>query len=342
MNVLEHPSLFDLNTFGVDARASLLLEVNDEEDVLSLPVFDPARDFVLGGGSNVLFVGDVPGTVLLNRIQGIDVIEEDQDSALIEVGAGEDWHELVNWCLQRQFHGLENLALIPGLAGAAPIQNIGAYGVELASVLEAVTAWDWNRPGWAVLDRNQCKFGYRDSVFKSAGAGRYFITSVRLRLTKRFSAQLGYEDLGAELKRAGIDHPAPADVVSAVVGLRRRKLPDPAVHGNAGSFFKNPLVSLEHLEGLRHRFPRLPVWNAGVHEAKISAAWMIEQCGLKGYQHDGAMVSMQHALVLLNHAKASGEAIWQLALHVQHEVHERFGIELEPEPTIYLGPGSPP
>jgi len=341
MKVLEHTSLVDLNTFGVDARATLLLEVNAEEDVLSLPLFDPERDFILGGGSNVLFVDDVPGTVLLNRIKGIEVIEEDQESALIEVGAGENWHELVNWCLPRKFHGLENLALIPGLAGAAPIQNIGAYGVELSSVLEAVTAWDWSLPGWAVFNREQCKFGYRDSIFRSSGEGRHFITSISLRLMKQFSAQLNYEDLGAELKRAGISHPSPADMVSAVVRLRRRKLPDPAVHGNAGSFFKNPLISRDRLEGLRSRFPGLPFWNAGADEAKISAAWMIEQCGLKGYQLDGAMVSTQHALVLLNQGKASGEAIWQLAQHVKRLVRERFGIELEPEPRIYLGPGSP-
>jgi len=341
MNVLEHPSLLGLNTFGVEAGAALLLQVDEEEDVLSLPMFDPARDFILGGGSNVLFVNDVPGTVFLNRIKGIEVIEEDEDCALIEVGAGENWHELVIWCMRRRLYGLENLALIPGLAGAAPIQNIGAYGVELASVLEAVTVWDWNLPGWTVLPKEQCEFGYRDSIFKSSCEDRYFITSITLRLMKGFSAKLSYGDLEKELECAGISRPGADDVFAAVVRLRQRKLPDPAVNGNAGSFFKNPAVSLDRIEELRRRFHGLPFWKSGEDEAKLSAAWMIEQCGLKGYEHNGASVSRRHALVLLNRHEATGKAIWQLALHVQHEVRERFGIELEPEPRIYQGPDDP-
>lgn len=337
MKVAEHPALLGMNTFGVSARAGLLIEVESEEDVLLLPAFDRTRDFVLGGGSNVLFVEDVPGTVFMNRIRGIEVIDEDKEQALVEAGAGENWHELVSWCLRRHLHGLENLALIPGMAGAAPIQNIGAYGVELASVLDAVTAWDWQSSTWTVLDVEQCGFSYRDSIFKTPDEGRYFITSIRLRLTKQFRAQLNYSELKTELDRAGVSHPLAADVFAAVIRLRRRKLPDPSVQGNAGSFFKNPVVSLDQLEFLRQRHPALPVWNMGPNEAKISAAWMIEHCGLKGYQHRGAAVSTQHALVLLNQNNASGRAVWQLARRVQEEVQRQFGISLEPEPRIYLG-----
>jgi UDP-N-acetylmuramate dehydrogenase len=337
MKVAEHPSLLERNTFGVSASAGLLIEVESEEDVLALPGFDPTRDFVLGGGSNVLFVEDIPGTAFLNRIRGIEVIDEDEERALVEAGAGENWHELVSWCLRRQLYGLENLALIPGLVGAAPIQNIGAYGVELASVLDAVTAWDWHSAAWAVLSKEQCGFGYRDSVFKAHCNGRYLITSIRLRLAKRFRAQLNYSGLQEELDGAGISHPAAADVFAAVIRLRQKKLPDPAATGNAGSFFKNPVISLDQLESLHLRFPNLPVWDMGQNEAKISAAWMIEQCGLKGYQRDGAAVSAQHALVLLNQNNASGLAIWRLARHVQEEIQLRFGIRLEPEPRIYLG-----
>lgn len=340
MKVVEHPSLLALNTFGVAAHASLLVEVENDEDVLSVPRFDPAQDFVLGGGSNVLFVSDVPGTVLLNRISGIEVVAQDEQQALVEVGAGEIWHGLVTWSLRQGLYGLENLALIPGLAGAAPMQNIGAYGVELASLLDSVTAWDWQTASWAVLDREQCSLGYRDSLFKSAQAGRYFITSIRLRLQKQFSAQLHYPGLEEELHGAGIRQPTAADVCAAVMRLRQRKLPDPAVAGNAGSFFKNPLLGQDQFEILRGQFPSLPAWPMDDQRVKVSAAWMIEQCGLKGYQHNGAAVSRRHALVLLNRHQASGLDIWQLARHVQREVRLRFGITLEPEPRIYLQPDS--
>jgi len=338
MKVEERPSLFAMNTFGVPAHAALLVEVDNEEDLLSMPSFNPARDFVLGGGSNVLFVDDVPGTVFLNRISGIEIIEKDDQHALVEVGAGENWHRLVNWTLDRQLFGLENLALIPGLAGAAPIQNIGAYGVELASVLEFVSAWDWHTASWVVLKNEQCKFSYRDSIFKSGSAERYFITSIGLKLARQFHPQLNYSGLQDALNEAGIRRPAAADVLAAVIRLRQNKLPDPAVEGNAGSFFKNPVVSLDRLEDLRRRFPSIPVWKLNDSEAKISAAWMIEQCGLKGHQHLGASVSTRHALVLLNQGGAQGISIWQLAKKVQEQVRQKFGVELEPEPRIYLAP----
>ncbi len=337
MKATERPSLLALNTFAVDAHAALLLEVETEEEVLSLPVFDPARDFILGGGSNVLFVSDVPGTVMLNRIGGIEVVEEDKEQALIEVGAGEHWHGLVSWSIRRGLSGLENLALIPGLAGAAPIQNIGAYGVELTSVLDCVTAWDWHTATWVVLNNEQCGFNYRDSQFKSAQAGRFFITSIRLRLQKQFHAQLEYAGLREELLDAGISQPTSADVFAAVIRLRQRKLPDPSRQGNAGSFFKNPVVSHTQLDTLRGQVPALPAWRVSANRSRIPAAWLVEQCGLKGHHHKGAAVSTRHALVLLNQRNASGNDIWELAQYVQQRVQSQFGIALEPEPKIYLG-----
>jgi UDP-N-acetylmuramate dehydrogenase len=255
MKVSEHPSLKSLNTIGVDARASLLLEIDSEEDLLSLPTYHAARDLMLGGGSNVLFVGDVPGVVFLNRLAGREVVREDGEGALVEVGAGENWHRFVGWCVDKGFSGVENLALIPGLAGAAPIQNIGAYGVELASVLDSVTAWEWQSSTWVVLDCQQCRFAYRDSLFKSAEPGRYFITSIRLELSKRFEAQVTYPGLAEELLRANVQQPTLAEVYAAVIRLRQAKLPDPAVQGNAGSFFKNPVVGLDRLDTLRQQFP---------------------------------------------------------------------------------------
>lgn len=339
MKVKERPSLREMNTFGVSAQAALLVEVNDEEDVLSMPSYDPARDFVLGGGSNVLFVDDVPGTVFLNRIKGIEIIESDKEHALIEVGAGENWHRLVTWSVQQGLFGLENLAMIPGLAGAAPIQNIGAYGVELSSVLEFVCAWDWQTSSWVVLSNEQCGFRYRDSIFRSTSAERYFITSIRLRLARRFRPRLDYGGLKETLAGAGVAHPAATDVMMAVIRLRQKKLPDPAVEGNAGSFFKNPVVSSERIRSLLERFPDMPVWKVSEREAKVSAAWMIERCGLKGRQHMEAAVSMRHALVLVNQGRARGIAIWQLAEQVQDQVRQQFGVELEPEPRIYRANG---
>ena len=336
MKVLERPSLKALNSFGVEASAGLLLTIETEEDLLSLPAFDPGRDFVLGGGSNVLFASDVPGTVFLNRILGKEIISEHDDSVQVEAGAGEDWHQLVRWSLHQGLSGLENLSLIPGLAGASPIQNIGAYGVELSSVLEHVTAWDWQQSAWITLDRDGCLFTYRDSLFKSLEPDRYFITSIRLRLSRLFKPHLDYAGLRGELLSMGVDQATPEKVSDAVIRIRQKQLPDPAVTGNAGSFFKNPVVSMDEAELLRDRFPALPAWPAGADRAKLSAAWMIDQCGWKGARENDAAVSSRHALVIINHGGASGQQILALSNKIARSVLGEFGIQLEPEPKIYL------
>ena len=335
MKVLERPSLKAFNTFGVEASAGLLLTIDTEEDLLSLPVFDPGRDFILGGGSNVLFGRDVPGTVFLNRILGKEIISEHDDSVQVEAGAGENWHELVRWSLDQGMSGLENLSLIPGLAGAAPIQNIGAYGVELSSVLVHVTAWDWQKSAWTTLDRGECLFAYRESLFKSLEPDRYLITSIRLRLNRHFKPHLDYAGLRDVLSSLGIDQATPEQVSDAVIRIRQKQLPDPAVTGNAGSFFKNPVVSMDEAELLRDRFPGLPAWPAGADRAKLSAAWMIEHCGWKGARENDAAVSSRHALVIINHGQASGQQILALANKISDSVAEEFGIILEPEPKIY-------
>jgi UDP-N-acetylmuramate dehydrogenase len=336
MKVLERPSLKALNSFGVETSAGLLLTIDTEEDLLSLPAFDPGKDFVLGGGSNVLFASDVPGTVFLNRILGKEIISEHDDSVQVEAGAGEDWHHLVRWSLTQGLSGLENLSLIPGLAGASPIQNIGAYGVELSSVLEHVTAWDWQKSAWVTLDRDGCLFAYRDSLFKSQEPDRYFITSIRLRLSRLFKPHLDYAGLRDELLSMGIEQATPEQVSDAVIRIRQKQLPDPAVTGNAGSFFKNPVVSMDEAELLRDRFPALPAWPAGADRAKLSAAWMIDQCGWKGARENDAAVSSQHALVIINHGGASGQQILALSNKIARSVFGEFGIQLEPEPRIYL------
>lgn len=334
MKIEERPSLRRLNTLGVEARAALLIGVESEEDVLDLPAFDPNRDLVLGGGSNVLLAGDVPGTVFHNRIAGRAVVAEDDEHALIEAGAGEDWHALVLWTLDRGLSGLENLSLIPGRVGAAPVQNIGAYGVELSSVLESVTAWDWQQARWARLDREQCRLGYRDSLFKSGCPDRYLITSIRLRLERRFRPQLDYAGLREELAAMGIGQPTARQVSAAVIKLRRRKLPDPAEIGNAGSFFKNPVLDEAAAHTLLREHPGMPHWASGPGQLKVSAAWLIERCGMKAYREGDAGVSAQHALVLVNHGSATGREILEVASKVQRAVRDRFGLCLETEPKV--------
>jgi UDP-N-acetylmuramate dehydrogenase len=334
MKVTEHPSLRTFNTFGVVASAGLLIALENEEELLPLPAFDPDRDLILGGGSNVLFVSDVPGTVFHNRISGRDIVKTDDDHAWIEAGAGENWHALVRWTLENGLSGLENLSLIPGLAGAAPIQNIGAYGVELAAVLQSVTAWDLSRSTWVIFSQQECQLAYRDSRFKSGEAGRFLITSIRLRLDRRFRPQLEYTGLGQELSRAGIKNPSAIEVSDAVIRLRLRKLPDPSTSGNAGSFFKNPVVGRDQGQNLLERFAELPGWVHDEETIKLSAAWMIEHCGMKGFSTGQAGVSRRHALVIVNHGSASGEEILQLARNVQSTVNNEFGVMLEIEPRI--------
>jgi UDP-N-acetylmuramate dehydrogenase len=342
MRVVEKPSLKALNSFGVEASAALLLAIESEEDVLALPAFDPARDFVLGGGSNVVFASDVPGTVYHNCIRGLAIVGDGvedgvgntADHCMLEAGAGENWHRLVRWTLKQGVSGLENLSLIPGLAGAAPIQNIGAYGVELASVLDRVTAWDWQRCAWTSFDRQECRLAYRDSLFKSGAPDRYLITSIRLRLNRVFEPRLDYAGLGEELAAAGVEHPDARAVSDAVIRIRRRKLPDPAASGNAGSFFKNPIIDAATAETLLARHPQLPAWPAGTGLVKLSAAWMVEHCGLKGLREGDAAVSDRHALVLVNRGTASGADIVRLSRRVQAVVADAFGIALEPEPRL--------
>jgi UDP-N-acetylmuramate dehydrogenase len=334
MKVVERPSLKGMNSFGVEASAGLLIEIESEEDVLSLPAFNPTRDLVLGVGSNVVFASDVPGTVFHNHILGRTIIEDSAEHAVLEIGAGENWHQLVRWSLERGLSGLENLSLIPGQAGAAPIQNIGAYGVELSSVLRGVTAWDWQRSAWVCFESADCQLGYRDSLFKSAAADRYLLTSLQLRLNRVFRPQLDYAGLSDTLSGMGVEHPSARDVSDAVIRLRRRKLPDPAVTGNAGSFFKNPELDPEQAHALAAAHPGLPIWPTDDGRSKLSAAWMIENCGLKGLREGDAAVSEQHALVLVNLGSASGKNIVTLARRIQSIVADRFGLMLEPEPRL--------
>lgn len=330
-------SLKPFNSFSVEARAGQLLVLESEDDLRALMtehVFDPKRDLVLGSGSNVLFAGDVDGTVILNRITGRRIVEDSNDTALLEAHGGENWHQLVLWSLEQGLSGIENLSLIPGLAGAAPMQNIGAYGVELADVLDSVQALDLGSGAIREFGNRDCQFAYRDSRFKSADAGKYLITLIRLRLKRNFEANLKYAGLQEELQSMGIAEPSAKQVSDAVIRIRLRRLPDPGLTGNAGSFFKNPVVSQAHAMRLQQDHAGLPVYPLDAASAKLSAAWMIEQCGWKGRSMGQAAVSDKHSLVLINRGNANGAEILALADAIRGSVLDRFNVELQPEPLV--------
>lgn len=336
--LIENAPLVSRNTLRVAARAKLLAEVRDATklpELLDFPAIRASRPFVLGEGSNILLTGDIDGVVLAMETRGVHV-EHDGDITRIAVAAGERWDDFVRWTLGQGFAGLENLILIPGTVGAAPIQNIGAYGTEVAEFIESVEAWDLIERRVVTLDRNACAFAYRDSLFKHE-PDRFIVTAVRFALPRTHELRLDYSGIREELTRMGVDKPAPFHVAEAVVHLRTRKLPDPAVIGNAGSFFKNPIVDGAKGEALKREYPELVAWAHHDAHLKLSAAWLIEAAGFKGMREGDAGISNRHALVLVNHGNASGPQLWAFAQRVIEGVQARFGVRLEPEP-ILIGP----
>lgn len=332
-------SLRALNSFGVEARAPLLVEVSDIADLpdtlaqlRGLP-----SPLVLGGGSNILFTRDPPMPVLRLRTSGRRVLAEKGDSVLVEAAAGENWHAFVQWTLGLGLSGLENLSLIPGDVGASPMQNIGAYGVEMRDRFDSLDALSLRDGSMRRFDLPECGFGYRDSVFRHAESSAWIIVAVRFRLSRVPRLQLDYGEIRDELASARAASPSPADVSRAVCAIRRRKLPDPAVIGNAGSFFRNPIVDASFAAALAKREPGVPVYPADAGpqpRVKLSAGWLIERCGWKGHREGDAGVHAAHALVLVNHGGASGAEIAALARKIRTSVRNRFGVALEPEPTI--------
>ena len=331
-------SLAGRNTFGLDARARALATVHDAAALPAL-LADPALRgmplMVLGAGSNVLFATPRhEGCLVHLTCDSVRIEREDDDGAVVHVDAGCEWDRLVDWTLDQGLQGLENLALIPGQAGAAPIQNIGAYGVEVGRYIAAVHAYDRTDSCFVRLGHEQCGFGYRDSAFKRQPE-RWIVIALELRLPRGGPPNLAYAGLAEELIAMGETEPTPRNVAAAVRRIRRRKLPDPAVTGNAGSFFKNPVVPRSVATELQSRHASLPVYPAAQDdERKLSAAWLIEQAGWRGYREGDAGISPQHALVLVNHGHATGPQLLALARRVMASVQEKFGIVLEPEPRI--------
>ena len=338
MQIERAVSLRTLNTFGLPAVAERLVRVGCEADVRRIvdhPELGLAPKFILGGGSNVVLTKDVSAIVVKVEVAGRRVVAERADAVVVEAGAGENWHELVAWTIEQGLPGLENLALIPGTVGAAPVQNIGAYGVELAERFESLDVVDLVTGRTVTLNRTMCHFGYRDSVFKHALAGKSVITRVRLRLPRPWRPVLGYLDLERKMAETGHTHPGAREIFDWVCAIRSAKLPDPARIGNVGSFFKNPLVSAEQCRDIIGRDPEIVHYPLPDGSVKLAAGWLIDACGWKGKAIGGAGVYDKHSLVLVNRSgSATGGEVVTLARAIQESVYGRFGIRLEPEPVV--------
>jgi UDP-N-acetylmuramate dehydrogenase len=331
-------NLRECNTFGLPAIASTLVRVHSAADVrrvVNHPELGPAPKFILGGGSNLVITQDIKLCVIKMEIKGIRLLEARDDAWIVEVGAGESWHETVRWCLEHGLPGLENMALIPGTVGAAPVQNIGAYGIELKDRFESLDAVDLVTGRMVTLDAAQCRFGYRDSVFKQHLAGKSVITTVRLRLPRPWVPVLGYLELERKMAETGLSAPDARQIFDWICDVRRAKLPDPAVIGNAGSFFKNPVVSAEQCRDIIDRDPEIVHYPLDDGSFKLAAGWLIDACGWKGKAIGRAGVYERQALVLVNHGGANGAEVLTLARAIQESVYGRFGIRLEPEPVVF-------
>ncbi len=334
MEIRENVSLSDLNTFGVDQSTRYFVSITQPEDLAELLKFKNETKLpvlILGGGSNLLFSQNFEGIVAHISLTGIDFIETDSEQNLMRVAAGERWDATVRKSIAFGWQGLENLAYIPGNTGAAPIQNIGAYGLELCERFDSLRAFDCATGEVKKFSKEACQFGYRDSFFKSSPFGQFIVTEVTLALPREADWRLDYAGIR---ERLGDTQPSSEVIADIITAIRKKKLPDPNIIGNAGSFFKNPVVKNKVLSRLQNQFPSIPIYPVDSDQSKLSAAWLIEQSGLKGYREGDAGVSEQHALVLVNHGKVTGAELLRLATHVQKSVGEKFDIQLEPEPTI--------
>ncbi|SOD88036.1 UDP-N-acetylmuramate dehydrogenase [Spirosoma fluviale] len=339
LNLRSHVSLKPYNTFGIDAKARYWVEISHEEDLrtlLQLTEFIDQPKLILGGGSNVLLCRDFSGLVVKISIQGIDVVREDDTHVYLTSGAGVGWHELVQFCVKQGYAGMENLSLIPGTVGAAPMQNIGAYGVELEQVFESLTAIHIRTGERKTFTHADCAFGYRESVFKRELKGQYIITSVTFQLDKQPTFHTRYGAIQETLAEMGVsdDTLSIKAISEAVIRIRRSKLPDPAQIGNAGSFFKNPEIPKVQFDALKNEFPTIPGYQLGDEVVKIPAGWLIEQAGWKGYRTGDAGVHAKQALVLVNYGNATGDDILALAKRVQESVQAKFGITITPEVNV--------
>ncbi len=338
MNIIENYPLKRYNTFGIDVKAKAFAEISRIEDlreIYSAEETRALRKIIIGGGSNILFKEDVDALLIKNSIPGINISAEDEDTINLEAGAGVIWNDLVNYCVEHNYGGIENLALIPGTAGAAPMQNIGAYGQEIKDVFVSLRGIDTSSQEEKLFGKDECEFGYRDSIFKRKLREKFVITHVTLKLSKIPVVNTGYSVLKSEIERLGIKNPGIKDISRIVSGIRISKLPNPEIIGNAGSFFKNPVINDDQFEKLKEKFPDIVGYPSESGGMKIAAGWLIESCGWKGKRYGNAGVHEKQALVLVNYGSAGGKEILELAGKIKESVYQKFGITLHEEINIY-------
>jgi UDP-N-acetylmuramate dehydrogenase len=344
MNIQQNISLKPYNTLGVDARAkyfSAFSSADELGELLSLPSMQGQPKMVLGGGSNILFTGDFDGWVLKNEVSGLEIVKEDLHHVYVRTGAGENWHAFTQYCIRRDWAGVENLSLIPGNVGSGPMQNIGAYGVELKDVFEELEAFSFADKKVHLFTLNDCEFGYRESIFKRKYRDQFIIVNVTLRLNKVPKFKTSYGAIAQELERMGVKQLSIAAIAEAVIHIRQSKLPDPHKIGNAGSFFKNPTISPSTFELLQQQFPDIVAYNTPTGDVKLAAGWLIEHCGpsptqsWKGFRRGDAGVHAHQALVLVNYGNATGKELYDLSEEILESVRAKFGIELEREVNVF-------
>lgn len=337
MKITENQSLKSFNTFGLDVSCRWFAEAGNVEELLNVisePRFKDVRTMVLGGGSNVLFKNNFDGLIIHNNILGIDIIHEDEQFAMVKSGAGVVWNDLVQFAIQKNFPGLENLSLIPGNVGAAPIQNIGAYGVEIKKTFSELTAVTLNDGSIRTFSSEECRFGYRDSIFKQEAKNKYVIVDVTFKLDKKEVLNTTYGAINDQLKVMNVMNPTILDVSEAVIAIRRSKLPDPKQIGNAGSFFKNPEIAQRQYDELKNNFPDIVGYPTTPGKIKVAAGWLIEKAGWKGNRIGNVGMHEKQALVLVNYGSATGEELIAHARKVQESVRGKFGVVIEMEVNV--------
>jgi len=330
-------SLKNYNTFGVDVKSELFAEVKSENDLLKIisdKNLKEEKKIILGGGSNILFTKNFDGLILKISIAGIKIIEEDENNSLIEAGAGVVWDDLVSFCVQRNYGGIENLTLIPGTVGAAPIQNIGAYGHELADTFVSLNGIFLENLEQKTFNKDQCGFSYRSSVFKEKLKNNFIVSSIRLLLSKKAKPNISYKSLQEYISKNSIKNPTLKDISEAVASIRRSKLPEPKLIGNAGSFFKNPVLINDEFNKIKSKYPDVVNFPSDAEKTKISAGWLIEECGWKGKRVGDVGTYPDHALVICNFGNASGAEILEFAMQIKEDVQDKFKITLQEEVNI--------
>ena len=338
MQIRRNISLKPFNTFGIKQKAKYFCTLESPEDInnlLETTIFETYPHLFLGGGSNVLFTQDFPGLVIKNEIKGIEFLKEDRNHIWVKAMSGENWHEFVLHCIAQKWAGIENLSLIPGTVGAAPMQNIGAYGVEVKDVFDSLEAVDMESGSILKFGLNDCKFGYRDSVFKNVFKDKFFILSVTFKLNKNFIPHINYGDITKTLEEKKSKKITLKAVSNAVISIRQSKLPDPKKLGNSGSFFKNPVIPLQQFKEVQEKFPHIKAYPVSDTEIKVPAGWLIEQAGWKGKRIGNTGSHKDQALVLVNYGKANGKEVKTLAYQIKDSVKQLFGIEINPEVNIY-------